>query len=164
MGIKPLTMQDLRKPFDEKEAEREMRTALNYLRYDQNIVIPDQDKIIEGYVYEQMMYHDCYSGLTKYGDECARSNKRLLKVLRKVKGRTFVKRFLEVVEASDGWNGKLYLSKTPRGRKHVENEYGRLIKYIWVDQRSVGMEGDSFEGTVSVEVKPNKYLCFDYSM
>lgn len=157
-------MQDLRKPFDEKEAEREMRAALNYLRYDQNIVIPDQDRIIEGYVYEQRMYHDCYSGLTKYDDECARSNKRMIKILKRVKGRTFVKRFLEVVESCDGVRGKMYLSSVPKGKKQSEDEFGRLIKYIWVDQRSVGMEGDSFEGTVSVEVKPNKYLCFDYSM
>lgn len=157
-------MQDLRKPFDEKEAQREISTALNYLRYDQNIVIPEHERIIKEYVLEQSRYHDCYSGLVKYEDECARSNKRMLKVLRRVKGRVFVKRFLELVEACDRLNGKFYLSKVPRGKEHAENEFGRMIKYIWVDQRSVGTEGDSFEGTVSVEVKPNKYICFDYSM
>jgi hypothetical protein len=157
-------MQDLRKPFDEKEAEREISAAMNYLQYYQKIVIPDQERIIKEYVYEQRMYHDCYSGLTKYEDECARSNKRMLKVLRRVKGRTFVKRFLELAEDCEGVRGKIYLSKNPKGTKYSENEYGPLIKHRWVDQRSVGMEGDSFEGTVSVEVKPNKYLCFDYSM
>lgn len=157
-------MQDLRKPFDEKEAEREISTALNYLRYQENIIIPDEDRIIKEYVTEQSMYHDCYSGLTKYDDECNRSNKRMLRVLRKVKGSTFVKRFLEVVESCEGVNGKIFLSKNPKGKQQSENEFGRLIKHIWVDQRSVGMEGDSFEGTVSVQVKPNKWVCFNYSM
>lgn len=157
-------MQDLRKPFDEKEAEREISTALNYLQYQQNIVVPDRDRIIKEYVTEQAMYHDCYSGLTKYDDECDRSNKRMLRVLRKIKGRTFVKRFLELAESCDRVNGKMWLSKSPNGKQQVENEFGRLIKNIWVDQRSVGTEGDSFEGTVSVQVKQNKWLCFNYSM
>lgn len=157
-------MQDLRRPFDEKEAEREISTALNYLRYQQNIVITDYERIVTEYVIEQRMYHDCYSGLTLYDDECDRSNKRMLKVLRKVKGRTFVKRFLEVAESCDRVQGKIFLSKMPKGNQQVENEFGRLIKHIWVDQRSVGMEGDSWEGTISVQVKSNKWVCFNYSM
>lgn len=157
-------MQDLRKPFDEKEAEREITTALNYLRYQQQVIIPDRERIISEYVHEQRMYHDCYSGLVKYDDECDRSNKRMLKILRKVKGRTFVKRLLELIESCDRLEGKIYLSRTPKGKKQSETEYGHLIRTIWVDQRSVGTEGDSWEGTVSVQVKPNKYLCFNYSM
>lgn len=157
-------MQDLRKPFDEKEAEREISTALNYLCYQENIAIPDKERIIKEYVREQKMYHECYSGLNKYDDECDRSNKRMLRVLRKVKGRTFVKRLMELAEACEGVRGKIYLSKHPKGEKQPEDEFGRLIKHTWVDQRSVGMEGDSWEGTVSVQVKENKWICFNYSM
>jgi hypothetical protein len=150
--------------FNEKEAESEFQRVTSFLRYSTNILIADIDKVEEHYVREQKMYHDCYSGLYKHELECNMANNRVLKALKKVKGRTFVKRFLEVVEASEGIKGVLFFSKEPIGKKQAENEYGKLIRFIWVRQFSVGYSGDSYEGTVSVQIKENKFLCFNYSM
>ena len=35
---------------------------------------------------------------------------------------------------------------------------------VWVDQRSVGDSGDSFEGTVCIELPDKKYLVWSYSI
>jgi hypothetical protein len=51
----------------------------------------------------------------------------------------------------------------PSGKKQKETEFGHSIKFIWVDQWSVGTEGDSFEGYIEVQIKENKYLKFRYS-
>ena len=53
--------------------------------------------------------------------------------------------------------------KEPIG-KFQEEKYGRQINGIWVKQWSVGMEGDSWEGFICVQIKQNKYLKFGYSM
>jgi hypothetical protein len=34
----------------------------------------------------------------------------------------------------------------------------------YVDQHSVGMEGDQYVGTIYIKILKNKYLCFEYSI
>lgn len=94
-----------------------------------------------------------------------RRNQRLLRAIKSVKGKTFYKRLMEVIKESEGMRSFFLaeIVKVPVGKFQSER-YGREIKGIWVDQRSVGMEGDSWEGTVCVEIKPNKYFKFHYSM
>jgi len=101
-------------------------------------------------------YHD-------YLNELDRKNKRLLKAIKKVKGNTFYKYLLQIIEESEGISGLAEIVSKPVGEFQAE-KYGRQIKGIWVSQWSVGTEGDSWDGIVYVEIKPNKYLKFNYSM
>ena len=70
---------------------------------------------------------------------------------------------MEIIEESEGIKGLAEIVKEPIGAFQKE-KYGRQINGIWVEQWTVGMEGDSYEGFVCVQIKPNKYLKFKYSM
>lgn len=105
-------------------------------------------------------------GMQEYYDylkEENRKNQRLLNAIKKVKGKTFYKYLLDIIEESEGIKGLAQIVKEPIGTFQKEN-YGRQINGIWVDQWSVGMEGDSYEGFVCVQLKSNKFLKFGYSM
>ena len=97
-------------------------------------------------------------------DEVDRRNSRLLKAIKAVKGKAFYRHLIALIKDAnptewDQWE----IVNEPGGVKQKETEFGRGIKYIWVDQWSVGMEGDSFEGYIWVQIKENKYLKFRYS-
>ena len=105
-------------------------------------------------------------GMQEYYDYLNEENKknhRLLNAIKKVKGKTFFKYLMEIIEESEGIKGLAQIVKEPTG-KFQEEKYGRQINGIWVEQWSVGMEGDSWDGFVCVQLKENKYLKFGYSM
>lgn len=118
---------------------------------------------INGYLDDQQAMDDCYKGLIEYEKECNRRNSRILRAIKSVKGRTFYKHVLQIIEESEGIYGVAEIVREPKG-EFQEERYGRFIKGIWVNQWSVGMEGDSFEGYVFVEIKPGRYLKFGYKM
>ena len=93
----------------------------------------------------------------------AKENSKLLSAIKKEKGDIFFKYLKEIIEESEGIRGLAEIIEVPIG-KFQEEKYGRQIKGIWVDQRSVGMEGDSWEGTVCVQLSENRYYKFNYSM
>lgn len=97
-------------------------------------------------------------------DEIHRRDVRLLKAIKKVKGKTFYRHLIALIKDANPteW-AQLEIVSEPGGEKQKETDFGRSIKYIWVDQWSVGMEGDSFEGYIWVQIKENKYLKFRYS-
>ena len=105
----------------------------------------------------------CFEGMREYDDLCARYNNRLLRAIKSVKGNTFYKYLVDIIKESEGINGMASIVSKPVGT-FSDEKYGRQIKGIWVDQQAVGCEGDSWAGTVCVEIKPNKFLKFDYSM
>ena len=70
---------------------------------------------------------------------------------------------MEIIEESEGIKGLAEIVDKPVG-KFQEEKFGRQIKGIWVEQWSVGMEGDSYEGFVCVESGKDRYLKFGYSM
>ena len=90
-------------------------------------------------------------------------NHALLQEIKKEKGKIFYKYLLEIIEESEGIKGKAEIVDTALG-KFQEEKWGRQIKGIWVQQWTVGMEGDSFEGFVCVQLGENRYLKFGYSM
>jgi len=92
-------------------------------------------------------------------------NARILRAIKTVKGKAFVKHLsalMESCEAVDWANWEIL--KEPIGSEQSIDEYGREIRKEWVDQRATGTEGDSWEGTICVQIKPNKYLKFHFSM
>lgn len=117
----------------------------------------------DSYINNQMDMEQGMEEWAAYEREVYRKNQRLLKAIKSVKGKTFHKHLLEVIEESEGLRSLATIVKEPVGDFQKEN-YGREIKGIWVQQWSVGDTGDSFEGNVCVKIKPNKYFKFSYSM
>lgn len=126
---------------------------------------PDLTKheFITGYLDDKQAEEDCWRSLAEYENECDRKNKRLLRAIKSVKGRTFFNHIMDIIVESEGIDGLAEIVREPVGT-FQEERHGRHIGGIWVHQWSVGMEGDSFEGYVCVKIKPGRYLKFPYKM
>lgn len=96
--------------------------------------------------------------------DVAKYNNRVLRAIKSVKGKTYFKHLCEYIKDA-GMNQwcQFKIVRQPVGKMQEVSEYGRGITKEYVDQRSVGTEGDSFEGTICLEIKPGKYLKFSYS-
>lgn len=120
-------------------------------------------EVIDNFVNNEASMEQGMKEYHAYLNEENRKNQRLLKVIKSVKGKTFYKHILDIIEESEGIKGLACIVKEPTG-KFQEEKHGKEINGIWVSQWSVGMEGDSWEGIVCVQIKPNKYLKFPFSM
>lgn len=118
------------------------------------------DRYINNQIAMEQGMQDYFDGVK----EIDRRNTRLLKAIKKIKGKTFYRHLIALIKDANPteW-GEFEVVSNPGGKMQKETEFGRSIKYIWVDQWSVGMEGDSFEGYIWVQLKENKYLKFRYS-
>lgn len=104
-----------------------------------------------------------WKDIADYDKECHRKNQRLLRAIKSVKGKTFLKHVLQIMKECDRVIDVMHIVNEPRGDWQSE-KYGRSIKGYWVDQWSTGTEGDSFDGYVTIQLKENMYLQFRYSM
>lgn len=93
--------------------------------------------------------------------EIMRINNRLLKAIGNQLGKQWVEDISECMEESEA-DGAMELCRKPRGQ-YQEDEY-TSFKGVWVDQWSVGMEGDSWEGYICIELKKGLWLKSHYSM
>lgn len=92
-------------------------------------------------------------------------NQRILKAIKSVRGKTFYRHLCNFIKESEAtYYHQWEIVREPVGDLQHVSEFGRDIKQEWVDQRSVGTEGDGWEGTICVELKPGKYLKFHFSM
>lgn len=107
------------------------------------------------------------AGMQEYFDglnEVAEYNNRILRAIKSVKGKRFyyhLKRLMKDCEAVH-WDNWQILS-APTGEIQRERDYGRHITRVWCEQWATGTEGDSWDGYICVEIKPNKYLKFRFS-
>jgi hypothetical protein len=122
-----------------------------------------KNDFINSYLDNRQAEEDWWRALSEYENECDRKNKRLLRAIKSVKGRTFYNHIMDIIVESEGIDGLAEIVREPVGA-FQEERYGRHIGGIWVLQWSVGLEGDSFEGYVCVEIKPGRYLKFPYKM
>jgi hypothetical protein len=106
-------------------------------------------------------------GMTQYFNglkEVDKKNQRVLKAIRSVKGKTYYKHLISYLkDASVTEWCEFEIVRDPVGDEQKVTEYGRSIKKEWVEQWSVGTEGDSFEGYICLELKPGRYLKFRFS-
>lgn len=138
--------------------------------YDQYEFQKEQDpnirihKFADDYVRNEIAMEAGMDEYFKGLEQVDKYNNRILKAIKSVKGKTFYKHLLALIKdaGSVSWD-EWEIVKEPNGHKQKETEFGRQIKHIWVDQWSVGMEGDSFEGYIWVQLKENKYLKFRYA-
>lgn len=134
---------------------------LDYMRYNHKDASPNE--IINKYLDNKEYEAKAWKEVADWEAECYRRNQRLLRAIKSVKGKTFHKYLVQIIKDCDRVTDQMQIVNEPRGNQQ-EAECGRTIKWIWVDQWSVGTEGDSFEGYICVELKPGKYLQFSYSM
>lgn len=121
-------------------------------------------ELAKKYVDSEIDMESAMEDLSNYYKEESRKNRRLLKAIKSVKGETFYKHLMAIIEESEGLQGPAEMVREPIG-KFNDEKYGRTIPGYWVNQtEDGGYTGDSFSGTVCVEIKPGRYLKFNYSM
>jgi hypothetical protein len=92
-------------------------------------------------------------------------NQRILKAVKSIKGNTFYKHLIEFLKEREPVDYcQFEIIKNPIGKEQSVDECGRSIRKEWVTQYSVGDSGDSWEGTICVQLKQNKYLKFNFSI
>lgn len=107
-------------------------------------------------------------GMRQYHESLTKTweyNQRILRAVKSVKGKTFHKHLTEFIknaEATDYHEWEIV--SQPVGNQQEVTEYGRAIKKEWVVQYSEGDSGDSWNGTICVQLRENKYLKFHFSM
>jgi hypothetical protein len=120
--------------------------------------------LVNGFLNNEIAMEDGWKEYMKAVEDCHKKNVRLLKAIKSVKGKTFYRRLCELIKDCEGLKDCVLarIVREPNGQ-YVKESYGKQIAGYWVNQWSVGAEGDSFEGTICVEIKPGRYFKFDYS-
>jgi hypothetical protein len=91
-------------------------------------------------------------------------NSRVLRAIKTIKGKTYYKHLISYLkDASVPEWCEFEIVREPIGDEQKVTEYGRSITREWVEQWSVGTEGDSFEGYICLELNPGRYLKFRFS-
>jgi hypothetical protein len=123
------------------------------------------NEFADSYIKNEVAMEEGMDEYFKNLKENDRRNQRVLRAIKSVKGRTFYKHLINYIKDAQmsEWS-EFEIVREPVGDEQKVTEYGRSIKREWVDQQSVGTEGDSFVGTICLELKPGKYLKFGYSM
>lgn len=96
-----------------------------------------------------------YNSLIEYENEIIEYNDNLINSFSK----TAEKHFKALINDCDV-TGKIEFTDKPKGTK-LNEKYG-IFKDIYVDQWTVGMEGDSFEGFIYANVK-DQWIKIPYS-
>jgi hypothetical protein len=106
---------------------------------------------------QQAEWDEVFRHLSEYENEIFEYNMALLKKLCS----SAIKNFKELMDCCSITN-KIEIVDAPKGKFQKREKYG-VFKKVYVDQWSVGMEGDSFEGFVYTNYgKSNKWLKIPY--
>ena len=118
------------------------------------------DKYVKNEISQEMGMEEYFKGI----QEVEKHNLRILKAVKTVKGKRFLKHLINFINNSGAVNWDEWkIVRTTEGNKIPEREYGHAIKCYWADSWPTGTEGDSFEGYFYVELKPSRYLKFHFS-
>jgi hypothetical protein len=121
------------------------------------------NEVADMYIDDQIRMRTAMEEYYQHEREIAEENTLMLNEIRKTYGKTFHKYLMEIIEDSEGMSGLAEIVTEPVGKFQVE-KYGRTIKGIWVEQWNTGMESDSWSGYVCVQLEPNKFFKFNFSM
>jgi len=137
---------------------------LNQVQYQKdNNTFVSSYKSAEGFVDNEIAIEKGMAEYYEWGHQCERSDRRLLRAIAAVKGKTFVKHIKDIIDDSTTTGTRMVILREPIG-KFQEEKHGREIKGIWIDQWATGMEGDGFAGTICIEIRKGTYLKFDFSI
>jgi hypothetical protein len=165
MSNEPTIDQMTKKQCEERERDERLLSAfyyhMQYMRENGNNW--SKGECISKFFENQEFERQAYNSLIDHENECYRHNSRLLHTIKKVKGNTFYKYLQEIIKSCDCVKEKMEIVGEPGG-KWEDEQYGRTIKGVWIDQWTTGTEGDSFDGYLWVQLKEKKYLKISYSM
>lgn len=120
--------------------------------------------IRDGFIKNEMDIEQSWAEICKQGQQIMDANLLILKDIKTRKGKAFHKHVVACIKESEGsWDWPFELIQNPIG-DYQEDKWGHSFKGVWVDQRSVGMEGDSYEGTICIQIETDQYLKFHFSM
>lgn len=92
----------------------------------------------------------------------SRSNRRLFRLLRKIKSGSFV-HSLNQLSKINGGLPQIRIAREPNGMRLKDNRYS-AIPEIWVDQKQGSMYGpNSASGDIYIQVKENRWVYFHYT-
>lgn len=119
--------------------------------------------LVDSYIKNELSMED---GMKQYFDsvtEIHKRNDRILRAVKKVKGRSFYNHLVGFIESSETQDWQQWeIVREPVGDHQTENEFGRAIKEVWVDQGGGGMTGDDYHGTVCIPIKSGRWLKIFY--
>jgi hypothetical protein len=137
------------------------------------LTLPAADPILNPETHETMIIDDIeettkvmreyYEFLERGHRKIEASNARLLKVLTKIKGKNWVKGLRMALDELEGIDSVIRVTRRkPKKCDWQAEDYGP-IKGMWVEQWARGMDGDSWEGTIWIQVDAKRYLEMHYS-
>ena len=110
---------------------------------------------------EDQAWQKAIEALKAYNEECNKHNKEIMEQVVAKVGNKALEDFKELMQLANV-TGKLEIVSEPGGEVAQNESYG-VFTEVWVDQRSVGMEGDSFEGFVYGKFADAEWLKIPYS-
>lgn len=104
-----------------------------------------------------------YEAYFEFQKEIEQENQKILGQLEQELPKEFFDSIQKVIEETTEYfvPTPMKIVKEPRGEEQSEDT--GTIKTIWVDQRSVGDSGDSYEGFVYVKLEENRFLQIPFS-
>jgi hypothetical protein len=118
---------------------------------------------------ERKRTEDMYNDLREMENKIRYTNKKLITECCKVRGKSFKKYLKAVIEACEigGYDScyeEFQIVDKPKGKYQSETEegYGSITGF-WVEQWSIGLEGDSYSGHITVIIKQGIYLQMPFS-
>ena len=100
--------------------------------------------------------------MDRFYNEIARKNKRISRAIKSVLGQKYWEDIADCLSECEADTAPFSIVREPNGDEQDWNCVS--FDNTWVDQRSVGMEGDSFEGTVCIPLDEKRWFKFHYSM
>jgi hypothetical protein len=111
--------------------------------------------------YDMYLMDLAYAPMIEYEAKRQIKHENMFKVIKKLRGKAFVKDLKYLNEYNDS-NCEFYISNKPLGKPQKETDC-RIIKEIYVEQWNTGMESDSYAGNVSVEIRKGQFIVMPFS-
>lgn len=114
-------------------------------------------------VEDMAMYDRAHREIAAEDRRVDRINKRIVLRVTKKKGVRYGRQFQALLRdlMENGYHGEIKWVTKPGGAAQKSDWHA--IKEEWVDQWGVGMEGDSFEGFVYLQIRPRLWVRIPYS-
>lgn len=92
----------------------------------------------------------------------SRSNRRLFKLLRKIKSESFVHSLNQLSKITGGLP-QIRVARQPKGMRIKDNRYS-AIPEIWIDQKQGSVYGpNTVKGYIYIQVKYNRWVYFHFT-
>lgn len=116
-----------------------------------------RDQFIENEMQTEKAWDEC----CKEQDKIIAANQLILEDIQTRKGEAFHTDIVSCIKECEANDHPIELVATPIGDYQEEHEFGPHIPGMWVEQRCMD---DSCWGTICIQIEPDQYLKFHFSM